>query len=73
MVHVDRRHLKNRQAVEVEIPATDLWQYYHEMVQGTTALALPGPRSGEQVCGVDYTRIGTVVARTACTAWALIL
>jgi hypothetical protein len=51
MVHVDGRHLKNRQAVEIEIPATDLWLYYHEMVQGTTAQALPVTlkRIGERV------------------------
>ena len=41
MVQIDDRRDGPRKAIEIEIPAADLWSYYHGMVQTTTAQGLP--------------------------------
>ena len=41
MIHVKDRRSGMREAIEVEIPSSDLWSHYRGMVQTTTVQALP--------------------------------
>jgi hypothetical protein len=41
MVHVKERRSGIREAIEIEVPSSDLWSNYQRMVQTTTVQALP--------------------------------